>query len=67
MRVGATRSVSIGVDNQLRGQRGLKEKVVVEGVAEVAKDPLRSGEVPAPWGVHVKAHLLDLCKRCRPW
>jgi hypothetical protein len=40
---------------------------VVEGVAEVAKDPLRSGEVPAPWGVHVKAHLLDLCKRCRPW
>jgi hypothetical protein len=26
---------------------------------EVGKDLLESGEVGLPWGVHVKAHLLD--------
>jgi hypothetical protein len=32
---------------------------VVEGAAEVAQDPLESGEMGLPWGVHMEAHLLD--------
>jgi hypothetical protein len=32
---------------------------MVEGDTEVAKNPLHSSEVRLPWGVHVKAHLLD--------
>jgi hypothetical protein len=32
---------------------------VVEGVTEVTKDPLRSGEVWLPRSVLVEAHLLD--------
>jgi hypothetical protein len=39
-------------------RRGSK-KAVVKGVIKVAKNPLRSGEMRLPWGVHVKAHLLD--------
>jgi hypothetical protein len=26
---------------------------------EVAQDPLETGEMGLPWGVHVEAHLLD--------
>jgi hypothetical protein len=37
----------------------LKEKAIVDGAAEVAKNPFESGEVGLLWGVHVKAHLLD--------
>jgi hypothetical protein len=37
----------------------LEEGAVVEGAAEVAQDPLESGEVGFPRGVHVQAHLLD--------
>jgi hypothetical protein len=32
---------------------------IVEGVAEVEKNPLGSSEMGLPRGVHVKAHLLD--------
>jgi hypothetical protein len=57
-RVRATDPISVGVDNQLESQRGSKNTVVV-GAIEVAKNPLRNGEVGLPRGVHVKAHLLD--------
>jgi hypothetical protein len=36
----------------------LKDKIVVDGAAEVAQDPLESGEMGLPRGVHVDAHLL---------
>jgi hypothetical protein len=32
---------------------------VVKGATEVAKNPLHGGEVQLPYGMHVKAHLLD--------
>lgn len=50
MRDGITHPISVGVDDQLGGRRGTKEKVVVEGVAEVTKDLLCSGEVLLPRG-----------------
>jgi hypothetical protein len=39
---------------------------VVEGAAEVAQDPLESGEMGLPWGVHMEAHLLDGVGDVRP-
>jgi hypothetical protein len=36
--------VEVGVDDQLRGQRGPK-KAIVEGAVEVAQNSLGSGEV----------------------
>jgi hypothetical protein len=35
------------------------KKTIVEGAAEVAKNPLRNDKVWLPRSVHVKAHLLD--------
>ena len=32
---------------------------MVDGAVEVAKNPFESSEVELPWGVHVKAHLLN--------
>lgn len=32
---------------------------MVDGVAEVANNPLHNGDVWLSWSVHVKAHLLD--------
>jgi hypothetical protein len=43
-------SQSVGVDDQLEGQRRSKENAVVQGAMEVAKDPLRSCEVQLPAG-----------------
>jgi hypothetical protein len=37
----------------------LKEEVIVIGAVEVAKNPLENGEVGLPWGVHMRAHLLN--------
>jgi hypothetical protein len=45
MHVGAADPINVGADDQLRGRRGPK-KVVVEGVVDVAKNLLGSGE----WG-----------------
>jgi hypothetical protein len=58
-RVGAASLVGVGVDHELRRRGRSKEKVVVDGVVEVAKGPLECGEMGLLWGVHVKAHLLD--------
>jgi hypothetical protein len=38
---------------------GRSRRPLVEGSTEVAQDPLESGKVGLPWGVHVQAHLLD--------
>lgn len=57
--VGTTRPVSDDVDDQLEVRRVPKKNVVVEGITEVTKDPLRRCEVWLPRGVHVEAHLLD--------
>jgi hypothetical protein len=56
--VGTAGRVSVGVDHKLR-HRGWSEEAIVEGVAEVAQDPLESGEMWLLWGVHMQAHLLD--------
>jgi hypothetical protein len=57
--VWAASPVSVGVDHEL-GRRGWSEyESVVEGAVEVAQDPLESGEMGLPQGVHVQAHLLD--------
>ena len=41
--VGKDGPISVNVDDQLRGRRGLKKKVIVESASEVAKNPLGSG------------------------
>jgi hypothetical protein len=38
----------------------------VEGAAEVPQDPLESGEMRLPRGVHMQAHLLDGVGDVRP-
>jgi hypothetical protein len=58
-RVRAANPVHVGVDDQLKNRRRPKRKATLKGVAEAAKNPLGSGEVGLPWGVHVKAHLLN--------
>jgi hypothetical protein len=59
-RVGTAGPVNVSVvDHELRRQGWSEQEAVVEGAAEVAQDPLESGEVGLPRGVHVQAHLLD--------
>lgn len=67
MRDGITRPISADVDDQLGGQRGAKEKVVVEGVAEVTKDLLCSGEVLLPRGDACEGTHIGCRMRCRAW
>jgi hypothetical protein len=57
-RVGAADPISVRVDHKFQ-RRGWAEEAVVEGAAEVAQDPLESGEMGLPWSVHMEAHLLD--------
>jgi hypothetical protein len=57
--LGALDPINVGVDNQLKSQRRSKEKIIVEGVIEITKNLLRSGEVGLPLGVHVEAHLMN--------
>jgi hypothetical protein len=58
-RVGAASLVGVGVDHKVRRRGWSEEEVVVEGAPEVAQNALESGEVGLPWGVHMKAHLLN--------
>jgi hypothetical protein len=51
--------VGIGVDNEVGGSRPSKEEAELGGAPEVSRDPLHSGEMWLPWGVHIEAHLLD--------
>jgi hypothetical protein len=51
--------ISVGVDHKLRCRGRSEYKVIVEGAAEVAQDPLESDKMGLPRGVHVQAHLLD--------
>jgi hypothetical protein len=55
----ATDSINVCVDDRLRSRRGPNKKTIIEDTVEVAKNPLRSGEVGLPRGVHVKAPVLD--------
>jgi hypothetical protein len=57
--VGAAGPDCVGVDHELRRRGWSEEQTEVVGAAEVAQDPLESGEMGLPWGVHVEAHLLD--------
>jgi hypothetical protein len=57
--VGTADLVGVGVDHELRRLGGSEEQTIVEGVVEVAHDPLESGDIGLLWGVHVEAHLLD--------
>lgn len=56
--VGVASPVNVGIDHELRRRGRLKEKIVVDEAAEVAQDPLESGEMGLPRGVHAEAHLL---------
>jgi hypothetical protein len=64
--VRTTRPVSVSVDNELRRRGTVKKQAIVEGALEVAKDPLRSGEMVLPRVVHVEAHLLDRVRDVEP-
>jgi hypothetical protein len=58
-RVGIAIPVTVSVDHEFRCRGGLEKKVVVEGAAKVAQDPLESGDIGLPRGVHMQAQLLD--------
>jgi hypothetical protein len=59
MRVRIAGPVGVGVDDKVGGSRPSKEEVELGGAPEVSQDPLHSGEMWLPWGVHIEAHLLD--------
>jgi hypothetical protein len=56
--VGTTEPIDDGVDDEVGGRRSSK-KAEVGGAVEVPHDPLHSGEMWLPRGVHMEAHLLD--------
>jgi hypothetical protein len=58
-RVGIAIPVSVHVDDEVGGRGSSKKKVEVGGALEVPQDPLHSGEMCLPWGMHMEAHLLD--------
>jgi hypothetical protein len=58
-RVWTASPVGVGVDHEFRRRGWSEKKTVVEGDVEVAQDPLESGEMRLPRGVHMQAHLLD--------
>ena len=56
--VGTANPVGVGVDDEVGGHRASKE-VEVDGAPKVTVDPLHSGEMWLPRGVHMEAHLLN--------
>ena len=44
----------------------MKEETVVDGAAEVAKDPLESGKVCLPGIIHMETYLLNCIGDVRP-
>jgi hypothetical protein len=51
--------VSIGVDDEVSGHRLLEKEAEVGCAPEVLRDPLHSGEMWLPQGMHMEARLLE--------